>query len=154
MIFSTLLLPAVGFAKEISLFPGGYWGPLLSCNTKPNGDGSFSDPCKSLCDLVETSQNFVYFGMTLALFVFAPIVLLIGGYYILTAGGSEDQFKKGRQMLWKAVQGIAIVLGSFLILSTFLWAIGSKTSPEGSGGLAWPNIQCNPANIPGGQIGS
>ncbi len=155
----SLMLPTVSFAagSSASLLKGGYWGPLMSCNTQPKGDGSFNDPCSSLCDLVDTTQNFIYFGMTLALYMFVPILLLWGGIVMMTAHGAPDAFTKGRQIITKALTGAAIVLGSFLILNTFLWAIGSYTSERKPTDLtkntyvSWPNIECIPANIPGGQ---
>ncbi|MGB9608769.1 MAG: hypothetical protein ACPL3E_00120, partial [Minisyncoccia bacterium] len=81
----------VKFALAEAKFP--YWGPIMSCNTKPIDTsvgvtdpskkanlGRYADPCSSLCDLIATGQNAIYLGITLALFVLAPIFFVVGGF--------------------------------------------------------------------------
>ena len=41
-----------------------------------------------------------------------------GGFVIMTAGGSEEKVKKGKQVITAAVIGIAIAFGSWLIIFT------------------------------------
>lgn len=108
-----IFMPFMVSAANVSLFPTGYWGPLVSC-TGIN--------C-NMCSLFETAQMVIYFMMTLTLFVIAPIMITIGGISMLIAGGNEERFKSGKKMVTGAVIGIMITLVSFLIVNTFLGAL-------------------------------
>jgi hypothetical protein len=99
--------------------------------------------CSDWCDIIATAQRVLYFGMTLVAFVLAPILLIIGGLMVLLAGGSSERVGAGRGLLTRTVIGIAMALGAFLIVTTFLWVIGAKVSPTGAEGVAWPTIVCN-----------
>ncbi len=48
----------------------------------------------------------------------ALIALIVGGVYYMTAGGSQDRAKKGREWLGNAVFGLVLALLSYLILNT------------------------------------
>lgn len=123
----------------VSLAEGGFspsipfWGPLLKgvCN-----DGGI---CSNLCELFRLGQNVIYFGLTILLFAIGPTAFIIGGIMILTAGGSEDRMKKGRRVITAAVLGIAIGLGAFLIINTFLGLIGGSL---GTGEEGWARFSC------------
>ncbi len=47
----------------------------------------------------------------------AVLFVLYGGFLYLTAGGAEDQAKKGRQTIEYALIGIAIVILSYVIVN-------------------------------------
>ncbi|KKW48126.1 MAG: hypothetical protein UY99_C0012G0004 [Parcubacteria group bacterium GW2011_GWA1_59_11] len=82
--------PMAGFAEDDpSLWPFGYWGPILSCT---------------------------------------------GEYY---STGTP------------AVVGAIIALGSFLIISTFLWLIGNPSPTSDKPRVSWPDINCQSSNVPG-----
>ena len=86
------------------------------------------------CDLFETGQRVIYFIMTLALFVFGPIMVTIGGVMMLISGGNEDRFTSGKKMATGAVIGILIALAAFLIVNTLIATIAQRiTGLEGSG---------------------
>jgi len=143
-----ILLPALSFAAANS-FP--YWGPLLSCTGiyKPGDINYKTDlpPCQNVCQIFDTFQNVLYFAATIIVFVIAPIIMVVGGIMIMTAGGSEERMKKGRDALWGAVWGIVLTFAAFLILNTFIWLIGSSAFKSQ---VSWPNISCNPADFPTG----
>jgi hypothetical protein len=142
--FLLLIIPlavfAQGQASTPSIWPTGYWGPLLSCSG--SGQGGLSK-CTSLCDLLRTFQNVIYFGISLAFFAIAPVLLIWGGLLILIAGPNPGLLEQGKKILTGTLIGILIVLCSFLIVNTFLWAMGSPKE------VGWPTIQCNPAELPG-----
>ena len=53
------------------------------------------------------------------------IMVLIGGFQIMTAGGNEEKVKQGRSTIWWAVIGYAIILladGLVLIIESVLGA--------------------------------
>lgn len=143
-----------------------YWGaPLISCNTQKlmedgecrmeDGEwrGEYCDPCASICELLHTTQHLIYFGITLVLFAIAPVLLLVGGFMVLVSGGSEKRLDTGKKILTGTIWGIAIVLGSFIIINTFLWALGARGDPTGRTNIAWPEIDCERA-LRGGKGGA
>ncbi|HTY39478.1 MAG TPA: hypothetical protein VMC43_00065 [Candidatus Paceibacterota bacterium] len=130
---------------NISLWPTGYWGKdpaLLSCT----GDGKSGEKCLSLCDFMETLKRFIYFGMTLAVFVFAPISILFGGLMMIFGGASPSQYQYGKRILTGTVIAVAIVLGAFLIVNTFYTYI---VQGIGGGSGNWYNFNCQPEKMPG-----
>lgn len=119
---AVLLLPIVASAAQVSLpYFGGKDAPFVSCN---------GANCTT-CDLFETGQRVIYFGMTLVLFVFGPIMVTIGGLMMLIAGGSEDRFSTGKKMATGAVVGILIALGAFLIVNLGIDAINATGAIPG-----------------------
>lgn len=62
--------------------------------------------------------------MMIVALVVAPLMILLGGFYILTAAGDKSRFAKGRTIIVWAVIGLAIFLfaKAFIsILKSFLW---------------------------------
>jgi len=75
-------------------------------------------------------------------------MLIIGGFYLLIAGGSPELFAKGKSVLTAVVIGLVIVFVAWVFLNTFLDAIGvakwtglmdNPDTPEVEG---WWKIQC------------
>lgn len=141
-MFSVFVLPHLVFAAEPSLWPTGYWGPIVSCTARYSG-GSNLPPCTSLCDILYTIRNAIYFGLSLILFVLAPIMFLAGGVMVVFGGTNPSIISRGRSILWGTLWGVVIALGSFLIVATFLWLLGNPSA------VSWPQIQCNKENAPG-----
>ncbi len=124
LIFSAIVLMPLATSAATPLLYFGGNPPLVSC-TGIN--------CNT-CDLFETAQRIIYFGMTLVLFVFGPIMITIGGIMMLISGGSEERFTSGRKMATGAVIGILIALGAFLIVNTLLVTIAQRINGfDGSG---------------------
>jgi hypothetical protein len=48
----------------------------------------------------------------------AVIFIIWGGFVIMTAGGSPERVKKGKEIILIALTGLIIALGSWLILTT------------------------------------
>ncbi len=126
LVLIAIALPIVAFAG----IP--YWGPLAACG---------GQVCKSLCDLVTLGQNLTSFGITLVVFAIAPVMIVYGGIMQTLGGGSPEKIKTGRGIILHAVIGIAIALGAYIIISTFLLVLGIAT---GGTGVQWPDIQCTP----------
>jgi hypothetical protein len=113
LLLAGILLPIVTFAA--SSFP--YWGPLVSCT----GYATAGKPaCTSICNLLETIQNVIFFFMTLAVLVVAPVLLAWGGIMIMIAGGSPERMSQGRKIISGVVIGIVLALGAFLIVNTVM----------------------------------
>ncbi|MFH1188994.1 MAG: hypothetical protein V1652_04100 [bacterium] len=80
-------------------------------------------PCSgsacTMSDLYQLGYNIINFGLDFAALI-AVVVLLWGGILILTAGGSEARVSKGRSAITAAVVGLMIVLGSWIMINTFI----------------------------------
>lgn len=137
-----VMLPSLSFAHPTSIWPGGYWGPLVSCTGSlktiipgctPSATNTClrdnPNPCTSLCDLIDTFLHVVYFGITLVVFVFTPIFFAWGGIMILISSGDPGKLQKGKQILTGTLIGVGITLGAFLIVSTFVKFLGVATNP-------------------------
>jgi Type IV secretion system pilin len=133
-----LLVPLAVHAQEVKLFPGGYWGPVVPERCATGG-------CQSICDIFDTAQRVIYILMSLTLFAFGPIWIVIGGFLILVSGGSSERVTNGRKMIMGAVIGILIALGAFVIINTFFYFIaqGGQISIDSY----WPTVKC--ATAPG-----
>lgn len=55
----------------------------------------------------------------------AGVMIVIGGFYYLTAGGDVTRIQKGKQRITDAVIGLFLVFGAFLLLSTLNPALTS-----------------------------
>jgi hypothetical protein len=126
-----------GTYQTPSLWPTGYWGPLVSCTgnyLRNNGDSTVPNSCTDLCDLIGTATNIIVFMMSVAIFIIAPISFVVGGIMIMIAGANPGMLEQGKKILTGAVVGLALVLCSYLIVATFISAIGIT----GIGGFGTP----------------
>jgi hypothetical protein len=135
IVGSSAVFPLVASAYTTpSLWPTGYWatGGLISCTG--NYLSSNTGPqCTNLCDLINTFVNIVYFLMTIAIFIIAPISFLAGAIMIMVSGANPGMLENGKKVLTGAVIGLVIVLCSYLIVATFL-KVFNVTDIGGFGG--------------------
>ena len=122
-------LTPVAHAEGVG-FP--YWGPLLNCG----GDNK----CTDYCDFLLTVQSIIYFGLTLTVFVFAPVMIAVGGIFMLTAGGREDAVKKGKSIIYGAVTGVAVALIAWALVNTLLTFFDKG---EGDIDVTWGTLTCD-----------
>jgi hypothetical protein len=125
-----LAAPVLTLAQSPSI---PFWAPngLVSCTGQYNSSlfqgGTqlpVSNPCTSLCDLLHTFVNIVYFVVTLALFVFTPILFAWGGIMILVSGGNPGRRDSAKKILTGTLIGLLIVLFAFLIVKEFVHFFG------------------------------
>lgn len=155
IVSSLAVLPVVSFAAQSgssnvsyaspSLWPTGFWGPIVWCvgSTNPSANPSVSPTpgtagktpptCNNLCDLIGVFINVVYLLLSIAIFVIAPISVVAGGVMLMMAGANPEMLGRGKKVLTGAVIGLVIVLCSYLIVNTVLWAL-SITSVGGFNG--------------------
>jgi hypothetical protein len=140
IIGSSVALPLVASAYTTpNIWPTGYWGGstgLISCtgNYLSNAPAG-TTPCTSLCDLINTFINIVYFLMSIAIFIITPIMFVWGGVMMMFSGANPGALETGKKILTGAVIGLAIVLCSYLLISTILKVLG-VTAVGGFGGAA------------------
>jgi hypothetical protein len=115
-----VLLPAVSFAALPKLS-----GPFLTCSGAP-APGSTLKRCTSICDIMATGQNILDFGISLLLFVIAPLFFVYGGILILISGGNPGLHSKGVGVVRMNITAILIVMAAYLIVNTFITALNLK----------------------------
>jgi len=85
--------------------------------SKPPGAGGCGIP-----EFIAFVKNVINYLFVIAI-PLAVIFIVWGGFVIMTAGGSEEKVKKGKGIITASVIGLAILFGSWLIvtvITTFL----------------------------------
>ena len=126
-----ITLPSFASAAVPNVWPTGFWGPLLSCSG--NYTNGSLPPCTSLCDLISTIENIIYFGISVVVFIIAPVLFAWGGIMYMVSRGSPDGISKAKGVLTKTLLGVVITLGAWLIVNTFVGALGLSGSVGGFG---------------------
>ena len=110
-------LVAIGYTLTASLAfaqeqPKSLFGNVCDPKLPPGQPGA--------CDLgafLEFVRNIINYLLMIAI-PLGVLFVAYGGFVIMTAGGSEEKVKKGKQVITAAVIGIAIAFGSWLIIFT------------------------------------
>lgn len=96
-------------------------------------------PCSgtdcTTCDLFLLAQNVFKFVLEI-IFAIVVVILVIGGFYLLTSAGNPKNVEKGKIIIRDALIGLAITLCSWLIINTVLWLLTGGQPGE------WWKIQC------------
>ena len=99
--------------------------------------GSGQSAC-TLCDLFGLFKNLIDFAMML-IFPLATVMIIYGGFLIMTTGDSPTRAQQGRGVIKAAVIGILIALLSWLVLDTIFKVLAPNF--EGNFG-PWNDISC------------
>ena len=83
-------------------------------------------------DLIEIVGNIINIVLGF-LGIIALVIILYGGYLIMTSGGKEDQIEKGKETLLNAVIGLVIIMSSFAIANFVINALSEATTRDGAG---------------------
>lgn len=97
--------------------------PAFAQNLKPNCDPTLPPSQPGSCDVsaaVTFLKRIIDFMLTYTLIPLAALFIVYGGFVILTSAGSEQKFAEGKKIITAAVIGVAIALGSYLIVNTIL----------------------------------
>ncbi|MDP3947500.1 MAG: pilin [bacterium] len=121
-----LLLSALILAPSFAFAQGG----LVPCN----------GPDCTVCHVWVLLDNVVKLLIIIA-FAVGAIGIVVGGFFIMTAGGSESRVKKGREIITTAVVGIVIVLVAWVVLNSLFQFLAEGV--EGWDPRLWNQIQCD-----------
>lgn len=113
----------IGLLLPFSSLAGNLSGPIVPC-------GWGDKPDCTLCHFFVMIQNIVDFILA-AVFVLAPVFVLIGGIMILVSTGVPDRVSLGRKIITSAIIGLVIALLSWTILNEFLIALNGFITVEG-----------------------
>jgi type IV secretory pathway VirB2 component (pilin) len=88
------------------------------------------------CNFVQFGQGIINFLMQNIAFPLAVLFIIYGGIMMMINSGNPSKLQESRGIIWAAVIGLAILLGSWVILNTFFNLM--------TGGINWPwhTIQC------------
>lgn len=75
------------------------------------------------CDILQIASNVIGLLYSLAL-PLAVLMISVGGFIILTGGGSEGKIKQGKAFIRSAIIGVAITLGAGVIIGLVVNALG------------------------------
>jgi hypothetical protein len=104
------------------------------------------DPC-TICDIPITIERLI--DTTIKSFVFpvALLMVLIGGFTMLTAGPSPQRYETGKKVLINTLIGVLIILFSWTIVNTIVVTIAYQSGDVGAfRGINNPRIPWN--NLP------
>ena len=108
--------------------------------------GEAGNPC-TVCHFFVLISNIVNFLTKDIVVPVAVVVLLYGGFMLLTSGGDEGKLTKGKNALWMAVWGIIIAFAAWIIVDTILKVLitgglaGGTAEIKGWG--PWNKLNCN-----------
>jgi Type IV secretion system pilin len=105
-------------------------GPLLVCGGDPvlkdaNGNvirdaqgNALPNPnaCHNICDVFEQIANIVYFTIAVVIWIITPLVIAIGGIFIMLGGANPGMIERGKNSITGAVRGLVIVLCAWLLV--------------------------------------
>lgn len=99
----------------------------------PCGPGTAKATC-DVCDfftLIDKIINFVMLDIAPAL---ALLLIIVGAIVIITSGGSQANYDKGKGIIFAAVLGFLIILGAWFIINLVMsFTTGANT---------WNTINC------------
>lgn len=83
-------------------------------------------------DLRVTIANIINVAMSL-LGIVAVVIILIGGFKWMTAGGSEDKVSEARKLIFSGIIGLAIILSAWAITTFVISQLSLATTGSGAG---------------------
>ena len=97
-------------------FAGGFAGGFANA--------TFNNPLKynSFGELVKSIINFIF---TIALVV-VPIVIIVGGFYLVTAGGDPNKVQSAKNIILYAIIGFVVIMLSKGLIEVLKQAMGVK----------------------------
>ena len=118
----------------------GYWlfsnGYVRAAGLVPCGGES--EPDCTWCHLFQLFKNVIDFALMI-IFPLAAIMMVYGGFLMMTAGDNQGRFGDGKNALKAAVIGILIALLSWLVLDTIFKIVAPGF--EGKFG-PWNELSC------------
>ena len=90
----------------------------------------------TVCDSLIVVSNIVTLLLQIAI-PLSVIMIIWGGFLLMTAGGSEEKVRKGKDAMLNAVIGLAIALAAWAIINTVLSAL------TGTPSYPWSQLTCS-----------
>ncbi len=140
-----IFLPIILISLFLSLTPALAYaiceGPIVPCGTqwdKEQNPPVCLNPCR-FCDIFILINNIIKLVLTCFTPVFAALMIVLGGGYLVIAGASPELFNKAKGILTAVVIGLAIIFVAWAFLNTLLSAMGVT---EWTGLQNWWQVKC------------
>lgn len=122
---AVILVPQMGYAAEDTFGLGNVRTGL----TNEAGDVTLGER-----DLRETVGQIINVALSL-LGIIAVVIILIGGFRWMTAGGNDEKVTEARKWIFSGIIGLAVILSAWAIATFVLKQLSTAT---GSGTFAEP----------------
>ena len=78
-------------------------------------------------NLIDTIAQIIRIGLGF-LGVIAVVIILLGGFKWMTAGGNEDKVKDAKKLIFSGITGLVIILSAYAIASFVISSLVGATS--------------------------
>ena len=82
-------------------------------------------------DLIDTIVSIINVALGL-LGIISVVIILIGGFKWMTAGGNEEKVGEAKQLIFSGIIGLAIILSAYAIASFVVDRLASATDVAGA----------------------
>lgn len=99
------------------------------------GTAEISDPANGIALGDQSLQTTVVRLINVALSllgIIAVVIVLIGGFKWMTAGGNEEKVAEARKLIFAGIVGMAIILSAWAIAKFVLSNLGAATNVRGN----------------------
>ena len=128
------MISAVIFAPVIALAANAGSDVLGGINKTADqaqlSKGPESDPTNNLAVMLGRGINYM-FGVVGVVFL---VVILIGGYKWMAAGGNTDEVSKAKQFILNGIFGLLVIFVAYALVFTILASLAGSTGNNGT----WP----------------
>ena|SRR3989338_2317120 len=87
---------------------------FVFAQTNPCSSGNNESPITALPKCI----NQVYTWALGAAALLALLMIILGGYYVMTSQGNGEQATKGKEFIYSAIIGLVILFSAYLLLRT------------------------------------
>ena len=126
-IFLKNLVCLIAIFSFFLVLPASQAAGLVPC------EGPDCKPC-DLFRLIVNITNFLFYQIAMPL---AGLMFLIGGIMMISSGGTETRYKKGKEILVNTLFGLIIALAAFVIVNSLVSFFGSGDI------LDWSTVECS-----------
>lgn len=88
-------------------------------------------PCEGpecgVCDVFKLISNVVGFAAFKLASPLAAVILVYGGFKLITSGGNASEKEKGMNAIWAAVWGIVITFGAWVIVNAIIGGLAGSS---------------------------
>lgn len=110
---TALIFVAVAVLLALPVFAIGIDGPIVVCGG-PDG------PECTICHIPYTIKNIIDYVIEFFVFPASLLMVIAGGFMILTAGASQQRMETGKKVLTNTLIGIVFVFFSWFIVDTII----------------------------------
>lgn len=116
-VLAVLVFGILSVWNLVTLAQGGFGDVTNTAGVGISGTGTAQQG--KLIDVIKTFINWML-GM---LALIALVILLVGGFQMVTAAGDDAKYKKGFKILQQAAIGLVFIGVSWLVVSAIFWLL-------------------------------